>query len=110
MAIDVSPVTRGVPPLRAGQGHSFFWRCLHSLSGIVLVGVFLVEHFASNAVATHGPHAYADEVKFLTGLAFVQVLEWVGIYIPLLFRSVDGFYIWLRGEANVRDYPWAGNF
>jgi succinate dehydrogenase / fumarate reductase, cytochrome b subunit len=110
MAGVATPVARGVPPLRAGQGHSFFWRRLHSLSGIVPVGAFLVEHFISNAFATRGPNAYADQVKFLTGLPFVQVLEWVGIYIPLLYHSLYGFYIWFRGEANVKDYPWAGNF
>lgn len=110
MATAVRPVARGVPPIRAGQGHSFFWRRLHSLSGIVPVGAFLVEHFISNAFATNGPSAYADQVKFLTSLPFVQVLEWVGIYIPLLYHSLYGFYIWFRGEANVSDYPWAGNF
>ena len=110
MASVTAPVARGVPPIRAGQGHSFFWRRLHSLSGIVPIGAFLIEHFISNAFATNGPHAYADQVKFLTGLPFVLVLETVGIYIPLLFHSLYGFYIWFRGEANVSDYPWAGNF
>ncbi|HMC31830.1 MAG TPA: succinate dehydrogenase, partial [Candidatus Angelobacter sp.] len=37
-------------------------------------------------------------------------LETVGIYIPLLYHSLYGFYIWFRGESNVSDYPWAGNF
>lgn len=110
MATVASPVRRGVPPLRAGQGHSFLWRRLHSLSGIVPVGAFLVEHFISNAFATRGPQAYADQVKFLTGLPFVLVLEIVGIYIPILYHSLYGFYIWFRGESNVSDYPWAGNF
>ncbi len=110
MATVTSPVARGVPPIRAGQGTSFFWRRLHSLSGIIPVGTFLLEHFISNAFATKGPYAYFDQVKFLTGLPFVTVLEWVGIYIPLLYHGLYGFYIWFRGESNVRDYPWAGNF
>src|SRR5215813_3038674 len=110
MATVTSPVAHGVPPIRAGQGTSFFWRRLHSLTGIIPVGAFLLEHFISNAFATNGPWAYRDQVKFLTGLPFVPVLEWVGIYIPLLFHSLYGFYIWYRGEANVADYPWAGNF
>lgn len=110
MATVTSPVARGVPPIRAGEGTSFFWRRLHSLSGIIPIGAFLLEHFISNAFATKGPHAYADQVKFLTGLPFVTVLEWVGIYIPLLYHALYGFYIWFRGESNVRDYPWAGNF
>src|SRR6516162_2015084 len=99
MTTAVTPVARGVPPLRAGQGRSFFWRRLHSLSGIVPVGAFLVEHFISNAFATNGPHAYAEQVKFLTGLPFVPVLEIVGIYIPLLYHSLYGFHIWFKGEA-----------
>jgi len=110
MATVTSPVAHGVPPIRAGQGTSFFWRRLHSLTGIIPVGAFLLEHFISNAFATRGPQAYGDQVKFLTGLPFVTVLEWVGIYIPLLYHSLYGFYIWFRGESNVRDYPWAGNF
>jgi succinate dehydrogenase cytochrome b subunit len=110
MSSAVSPVARGVPPIRAGQGHSFFWRRLHSLTGIIPVGAFLVEHFISNAFATNGPHAYADQVKFLSGLPFVLFLEIFGIYIPLLYHSLYGFYIWWGGKSNVSDYPWAGNF
>ena len=86
MATVASPVERGVQPIRAGQGHSFLLRRLHSLSGIIPIGVFLIEHFFSNAFATNGPHAYADQVKFLTGLPFVLGLEILGIYIPLAFH------------------------
>lgn len=110
MATATSPVERGVQPIRAGQGHSFLLRRLHSLSGIIPVGVFLIEHFFSNAFATNGPWAYADQVKFLTGLPFVLALEIVGIYIPLAYHSFYGFYIWYRGDGNVIQYPWAGNF
>ena len=110
MASVTPQVARGVPAIRAGAGHSFLWRRLHSLTGIIPVGVFLLEHFISNAFATNGPHAYADQVKFLSGLPFVTFLEVFGIYIPLLYHSLYGFYIWYRGEANVADYPWAGNF
>ncbi len=101
---------KGVQPIRAGQGHSFLLRRLHSLSGIIPIGAFLLEHFASNAAATNGPHAYAEQVKFLTGLPFVLALEIFGIYLPILYHALYGIYIWWRGESNVRDYPWAGNW
>lgn len=110
MATVASPVDRGVPPIRAAEGHSFFWRRLHSLSGIIPIGAFLVEHFSSNAFATNGWASYADQVKFLTGLPFVFALEIIGIYIPLAYHSLYGFYIWFRGKSNVSEYPWAGNF
>ncbi len=110
MASVPSQVARGVQPIRAGQGHSFLLRRLHSLSGIIPIGAFLIEHFISNAFATKGPWAYWDQVKFLTGLPFVPVLEIVGIYIPLLYHSIYGFHIWFSGKSNLSDYPWAGNF
>jgi succinate dehydrogenase / fumarate reductase, cytochrome b subunit len=103
-------IPAGVAPLRAGQGTSFLLRRLHSLSGIVPVGAFVVEHFISNAFATNGPKAYADQVKFLTGLPFATWLEIFGIYIPILYHGLYGLYIWWRGETNVGDYKYASNW
>ncbi len=101
---------KGVQPLRAGEGHSFLLRRLHSLSGIVPIGAFLVEHIVSNFEAVNGPLAYAQQVKFLNGLPLVRVLEWAFIFIPLAFHALYGVYIGLRGRSNVNVYPWAGNW
>ena len=103
-------IPKGVAPLRAGQGNSFFWRRLHSLTGIVPVGLFLLEHFLSNAEATNGVAAYNAQVKFLTSLPFLLWLEIFGIFLPLAYHALYGIYIWWRGENNVIDYPWTGNW
>ena len=103
-------VRRGVQPLRAGEGTSFIWRRLHSLLGIVPIGAFLLEHLLSNFEALRGPIAYGDQVKFLNSLPLVRVLEWVFIFLPLLYHGCYGLYIWIRGKANVVYYPWAGNW
>jgi succinate dehydrogenase / fumarate reductase cytochrome b subunit len=103
-------VDEGVAPLRAGQGHSFFLRRLHSLSGIIPVGAFLIEHFISNAFATRGPVAYAKQVELLSSFPFVVGLELFGIWLPILYHALYGFYIWYHGEGNVTEYPWAGNW
>jgi succinate dehydrogenase / fumarate reductase cytochrome b subunit len=97
--------------LRAGQGYSFWLRRLHSLSGIVPVGAFLFEHILiSNATAISGPAAYARQVRFLASLPLVPLLELFGIWLPILYHALYGFYIWYRGEANVGEYPWTGNW
>lgn len=103
-------IKSGVAPLRAGQGHSFFLRRLHSLTGIVPIGLFLIEHFVSNAFATKGPGAYTKQVEFLSGVPFVFFLELFGIWIPIGYHALYGFYIWFRGEGNVAEYPWGGNW
>ena len=103
-------VSRGAQPLRAGEGYTFLLRKLHSLLGIIPIGAFLIEHIVSNFEALKGPAAYAAQVKFLNGLPLVRVLEWVFIFLPLLYHGLYGLYIWLRGKSNVVYYPWAGNW
>jgi succinate dehydrogenase / fumarate reductase, cytochrome b subunit len=112
-ASPVSPtpeIESGVAPLRAGQGISFLLRRLHSLSGVVPIGAFLLEHFISNAEAFRGPIAYGKQVQFLNSLPGVFLLELFFIWIPLLYHGLYGIYIWYRGESNVTDYPWIGNW
>jgi succinate dehydrogenase / fumarate reductase cytochrome b subunit len=102
---------QGVAPLRAGQGFSFFLRRLHSLSGIIPVGAFLFEHILiSNATAISGPAAYARQVNFLASLPLVPLLELFGIWLPIAFHALYGFYIWFRGDGNSITYPWSGNW
>jgi succinate dehydrogenase / fumarate reductase cytochrome b subunit len=107
----VKSATHGVAPLRAGKGISFVLRRLHSLSGIVPVGAFLFEHILiSNSTAITGPEAYARQVSFLANLPLVFFLELFGIWLPILFHALYGFYIWYRGDSNVGEYPWTGNW
>jgi succinate dehydrogenase / fumarate reductase cytochrome b subunit len=104
-------VAHGVAPLRAGQGTSFLLRRLHSLTGIVPVGAFLFEHILiSNSTAISGPEAYARQVSFLSNLPLVFFLELFGIWLPIAFHGLYGFYIWFRGDGNTVAYPWTGNW
>jgi succinate dehydrogenase / fumarate reductase cytochrome b subunit len=103
-------LSRGVQPLRAAQGTSFVWRKLHSLLGIIPIGAFLIEHLLSNFEALNGPAAYTAQVRFLNSLPLVRVLEWVFIFLPLLYHGAYGVWIWLRGKSNLVYYPWSGNW
>jgi len=104
-------LAHGVAPLRAGQGTSFLLRRLHSLTGIIPVGAFLFEHILiSNASAIGGPAAYERQVRFLGNLPLVFFLEAIGIWLPIAFHALYGFYIWYRGDSNTVAYPWTGNW
>jgi len=103
-------IKSGVAPLRAGQGSSFLLRRLHSLCGIFPIGFFLLEHFVSNAFATNGPEAYGHQVKFLTSVPFLTLVEASFIWAPIAFHGLYGLWIWWKGEANVAYYPWSGNW
>jgi succinate dehydrogenase / fumarate reductase cytochrome b subunit len=107
----VKNAVHGVAPLRAGQGTQFILRRLHSLSGIVPVGAFLFEHILiSNSTAISSPDAYARQVSFLANLPLVFFLELFGIWLPIAFHALYGFYIWYRGDGNTIEYPWTGNW
>jgi succinate dehydrogenase / fumarate reductase, cytochrome b subunit len=103
-------IKHGVAPLRAGEGTSFLLRRLHSLSGVVPIGAFLLEHFISNAEAFKGPIAYGKQVEFLNSLPGVFLLELFFIWIPILYHGLYGIYIWYRGDSNLMEYPWSGNW
>ena len=104
-------LARGVAPLRAGHGASFVLRRLHSLTGIIPVGAFLFEHILiSNSTAISGPDAYARQVSFLANLPLVFFLELFGIWLPIAYHGIYGFYIWYRGDGNTGEYPWSGNW
>jgi succinate dehydrogenase / fumarate reductase cytochrome b subunit len=89
---------------------SFFWRKLHSLSGIVPVGVFLAEHFWSNSYVLVSAAKYNEVGQELQTLPFRPMIEAVGIWIPILFHAGYGFYVWSKGKSNVLDYPWMHNW
>jgi succinate dehydrogenase / fumarate reductase cytochrome b subunit len=113
-ASSTAPVlANGVAPLRAGQGISFVLRRLHSLTGIIPVGAFLFEHILisnATAIGQSGPAAYARQVSFLANLPLVFFLELFGIWLPIAYHALYGFYIWYRGESNTVSYPWSGNW
>ena len=100
----------GVQPLRAGKGNSYLLHKLHSLSGIIPIGAFLVEHIISNFETWNGPLAYAKQVVFLNSLPLVRVLEWGLNFIPLAFHALYGVFIAFRGRVSVNVYPWASNW
>ena len=70
-----------VQPLRAGEGHSFLWRRLHSLTGIVPIGAFLVETYRLQLRGRERAAGVdAQQVKFLNSLPLVRVLG-VGVHL-----------------------------
>jgi len=95
---------------KADDQSGFFWRKLHSLSGIIPVGVFLAEHFWSNSYVLVSPQKYDAVGQELQTLPFRPLIEFAGIWLPILFHAVYGFYIWTKGKSNALAYPWMHNW
>ncbi|MBO0589594.1 succinate dehydrogenase cytochrome b558 subunit [Sporosarcina sp. E16_8] len=82
----------------------FYLRRLHSLLGIIPVGLFVAQHLVINHFATRGPEAFNAASDFMGNLPFVLFLEWFIIYIPLMFHAFYGVYIAFTAKNNVQRY------
>jgi succinate dehydrogenase / fumarate reductase cytochrome b subunit len=106
-AVPVSPeTTKTQGKLR----DPYFWHKLHSLSGIVPIGIFLLQHLIANSYALRGAAAYNTVIAVFGYLPFVAVLEIVIIYIPILYHSFYGIYITAHGQANLGRYSYGRNW
>ena len=70
---------------------------LHSLTGIVPIGAFLVLHFSINSLRTVGVWQYQLSIDVINNLPFLLFIEITFIIIPILFHSLVGFYIYFNG-------------
>ncbi|OGW28745.1 MAG: succinate dehydrogenase, partial [Nitrospinae bacterium RIFCSPLOWO2_12_FULL_47_7] len=82
----------------------FLFLKIHSLTGIVPIGIFLVFHLGINSLRTVGALQYQLSIDLINNLPFLLLIETGFIYIPLLFHSLVGFYIAFGGKINVSRY------
>ncbi|WP_409270851.1 succinate dehydrogenase cytochrome b558 subunit [Neobacillus sp. SCS-31] len=88
----------------------FFNRRLHSLLGVIPVGVFLIQHLFVNYSATGGPESFNRVADFMGNLPFRLVLETVIIYLPLLYHAIYGLYIAFTADNNPVRYGYFRNW
>lgn len=90
--------------------HHFLLRRLHSLTGIVPVGVFLINHLLTNSTAFLGPERFDHHVKWIHDLPWLLAIEILFIFLPLAFHACYGVVIALQGKMNVLQYPYMDNW
>lgn len=88
----------------------FLVRRLHSLTGVVPVGVFLVEHLWTNARAVYGREAFNRAVGEIQSMPLLGYIELFGIVLPLAFHAVYGLFITAQGSVNVHRYGYTRNW
>ena len=81
-------------------------RRIHSLTGMIPLGVFLVEHITVNAFAIAGPESFRRVAAALGGIPMVAVIEIAGIALPLVIHSVIGCLIATElPQRGSREWP-----
>jgi succinate dehydrogenase / fumarate reductase cytochrome b subunit len=83
---------------------------LFSLAGLIPIGAYVVVHLLTNAMVWNGAGSYQGAVNQIHSLGVIlPVVEWVFIFIPLLFHGIVGLVIISSGMPNASAYPYNGN-
>lgn len=88
----------------------FLFLKIHSLTGVVPIGLFLIFHLGINSLRTVGVLQYQVSIDVINNMPFLLGIEIGFIYIPLLFHSLVGFYITFTGRINVARYRYSRNW
>jgi succinate dehydrogenase / fumarate reductase cytochrome b subunit len=86
----------------------FVLKRLHSLTGMVPLGIFLVGSGFMNVVALVGTAGYDRRVAQTQG-RLPLALEFLFILLPLAFHAAYGLVTVFEGRVNVHQYPHAAN-
>ena len=86
--------------------HEFLIRRLHSLTGLVPVGAFLVVHLLTNMGILDNSYQQRVDLIHSMGERTLEVTEWTCIFLPILFHGIIGLIIVARGKRNLAYYPY----
>lgn len=120
------------PPRQFLRKHHYLFRRLHSLTGLVPIGLFLVGHLVTNSTILWGAASdraaehvvppegasdvfvnrvgtFAEEVTFINGLPMLLLIE-VTLWASIAFHAVLGVYYARTGRSNTDRYPHQDNW
>ncbi len=104
------------------ERHHFLLRRLHSLTGIVPIGLFLVMHLTTNSTILWGAFntridgegfdrrvgTFQKEVEFINELPLLLLIE-ITLWGAIAFHSVLGVYYATSGKGNTGAYRYQSN-
>jgi succinate dehydrogenase / fumarate reductase, cytochrome b subunit len=88
----------------------FNYRRLHSLLGVIPVGLFLTQHLVVNHFATGGEESFNQAAHFMESLPFRYFLEIFIIFLPLYFHAIYGIYIAFTSKNNATKFGYFRNW
>lgn len=90
--------------------NEFLIRRLHSLSGLIPVGAYMCVHLLTNASVLNSVATFQNAVFQIHSLGnLLPVVEWVFIFIPILFHAIVGVVIVRGGLPNSSSYAYTSN-
>lgn len=99
---------------RSKQGvrakYHFLVRRVHSLAGVLPIGIFLIFHLNLNVIASVNPALYERYITVMRNLPWILYLETLLVFLPLFFHAVYGLIIAYDAEFNLHYYLYSRNW
>ncbi|HVJ50614.1 succinate dehydrogenase cytochrome b558 subunit [Desulfitobacterium sp.] len=90
--------------------YHFLIRRVHSLLGLIPIGIFLMFHLTLNLSAQLGASQYDKVIEGMRNFPGIFVVELVVIFIPIAFHAVYGAWVVYTGQSNLLRYKYARNW
>jgi succinate dehydrogenase / fumarate reductase cytochrome b subunit len=88
----------------SGVSQQYFWiRRLHSLTGVLPIGAFVLVHLFTNAYSW-SPGAFNEHVRSLNETPLVKWIEYLAIIAPIAFHGLLGLWMAVRMDLNQTQY------
>jgi succinate dehydrogenase / fumarate reductase, cytochrome b subunit len=98
------------PPDSFLARNEFLLRRLHSLSGVMPLGVYTVVHLLTNASILESPATFQRSVYSIHSLGMIlPIVEWVFIFIPLIYHALYGILVTRSSLPNHSTYRYGAN-
>lgn len=88
----------------------FYIRRLHSITGVMPISFFMLEHIFTISRAIYGPAAFNNMVALLQSLPLLIFLEIGLIAIPISFHALYGLYLTYGSKNNALQYSYFRNW
>jgi len=90
--------------------YHFLIRRVHSLLGLVPIGVFLTFHMILNLSALGGADQYDKVIGTMQSFPGIFIIELVIIFFPIAIHAIYGTWVVYTGQSNVLRYKYARNW
>ena len=90
--------------------YHFLIRRVHSLLGLVPIGLFLTFHMFLNLTSLGGGGLYNKVISTMQDFPGIFIIELVVIFIPIAIHAIYGTWVVYTGQSNVLRYKYARNW
>ena len=109
-AMATTIIEEGQPGSKAWFRDSFLLHKLHSLTGVIPIGAFVIFHLVANSYSLRGEVEFNTVTRVIGYSPFVVLLEIAAIFAPLLFHAIYGLFITAEARPNNGAYTYGRNW